>query len=562
LAAPDIAASKLAVAGRRTIAYLTACNASRTTAAATKLQIAVFAVIVATASFLSLKNYNSFQLGTYVDDANYVILAQSIASSDRYGLINAPGPALRTRYPFGYPLLLSPIAGLWPDQPDLTKLVSLAATLLNAGLLFWGWPYLSQGQCRWWGLLSAALYSTSPLGVQHTRMVMSEPVFLAQALGTLILVERCCAKNAWKPVPLLALGALAALAVFSRTAGIALWLAVAVRILLVLRSRAALPALGYVMLGSAAFTTVVVAITPVASSDLIPVEYAIQFQSNSPADESRVEVDLATRAAGAISDYGRLHLREAIIPLGGGASEIELGRRLGIAELPSVTGLAVAVLIATGSLAFLAGRGVSASVLVFELFTFGGLLMWTWRGSRFLYPVQPFLYYQFLMGIWLIAVQISHSRSAALSQAALGLTASAVLIASLYKGIRDTDSSLNHSPDQRIGTAWLRDNSPPDAVIMTQYPQAVYLYSQRKTIDYPLLAIPDDLGPAIDEQAPDFLFVTPRQGWHNDGSLDYSRYARRIVLPALGTLVANRQLKLVYEAPEHLVYIYQVQGSQ
>src|SRR5581483_8604213 len=139
---------------------------------------------------LALRDYDSFQLGVFQDDAAYTILARSLVESPTFGLINSPAQPSRGRYPIGFPLLLAPLVYFFPTQPDVLKLVSLAATLATATLLFWGWHRFSRSTSHWWALALLALYLTFPSTVNLTRMVMSEAVFLAFCLAALFVAER------------------------------------------------------------------------------------------------------------------------------------------------------------------------------------------------------------------------------------------------------------------------------------------------------------------------------------------------------------------------------------
>src|SRR5918911_1496349 len=71
--------------------------------APSRWQVMTFLLILITSIALSLSNYDSFQLGSYMDDASYAVLAKSIVHSHTYGLINTPGQPASTRYPFGFP---------------------------------------------------------------------------------------------------------------------------------------------------------------------------------------------------------------------------------------------------------------------------------------------------------------------------------------------------------------------------------------------------------------------------------------------------------------------------
>lgn len=69
---------------------------------------AAIAGLLVLAAGLYLYRFDSFQVGTYMDDAQYVVLAKSLVQGPAYGLVSGPGPALPTRFPFGWPLLLAP----------------------------------------------------------------------------------------------------------------------------------------------------------------------------------------------------------------------------------------------------------------------------------------------------------------------------------------------------------------------------------------------------------------------------------------------------------------------
>src|SRR6266487_1209383 len=93
-----------------------------------RTQIVIWLGLVAAVLLVSLSNYQSYQIGTHYDDARYIVLAQSLAFSNQYGMINGPAPIAPGKYPFGYPLLLVPGLRLFPERLDLLKIPSLFAT--------------------------------------------------------------------------------------------------------------------------------------------------------------------------------------------------------------------------------------------------------------------------------------------------------------------------------------------------------------------------------------------------------------------------------------------------
>ncbi|MBI5651031.1 MAG: hypothetical protein HZC40_11405, partial [Chloroflexi bacterium] len=158
--------------------------------APTRIQIILWLVLVSVTLVLALGNYQTYLLGTHFDDARYVILARSLVLSDQYGMINAPGDPPAGKYPFVYPLLLTPFIFLFPHDPDALKFLSLIATVINLSLLFWGWRWFSHTRSYWWGLAIAALYGLAPMTIDLARRVMSEPVFTTFVLIAIILAER------------------------------------------------------------------------------------------------------------------------------------------------------------------------------------------------------------------------------------------------------------------------------------------------------------------------------------------------------------------------------------
>ncbi len=183
-----------------------------------KLQIFIWGAFIILIIGLFLIKFNSFQVGADVDDATYIILSRSLLHSSNYGLINNPGNPAPGKFPFGYPLILAFVSLLFPANPNSFRIPSLLATLLNVSIVFWGWGWLSKGRSYWWGLSVAALFALSPVTVDLSRRVMSEPVFTTFCLLTIVFTEKLAAggNKAWG-IFLLAL--VLFLTVFTRTVG-------------------------------------------------------------------------------------------------------------------------------------------------------------------------------------------------------------------------------------------------------------------------------------------------------------------------------------------------------
>jgi hypothetical protein len=137
-------------------------------------------VLLLAVAVLALSHYDSFHLGTWIDGATYVVQARALLEPDlRAWLATHPAPMT---FPPGYPFFLAPLVALSPGSLLVLKLSSLAVTLLCATLLYWGWQWYAPGTSYYWASAATTLCGLSSLTIQHTRMVMSEPLFALLAL--------------------------------------------------------------------------------------------------------------------------------------------------------------------------------------------------------------------------------------------------------------------------------------------------------------------------------------------------------------------------------------------
>jgi len=115
---------------------------------------------------------------------------------------------------------------------------------------------------------------------------------------------------------------------------------------------------------------------------------------------------------------------------------------------------------------------------------------------------------------------------------------------------------LNHVRDFRVGSVWIKDNTPPDAVVVCEQPQAIYLYAQRATVQ--LQDDPSALADIVTRQNPVYLLIAPKLEWRHDGNLEYSA-ATQEVLKALQTDVL--QGNLVFEDQKAMVRVFRLRSG-
>ena len=136
------------------------------------------------------------------DNAEFIALAHSLAQGEGLSHINLPDPRPATKYPFGFPLLLAPLAWVFPGDWVPMKVGVLVLFALGMAVLY----QLAQermGQLPGLAVVALSLvlgksYLThgptgvayGPLLLHYAHQVMSEVPYLTFSLLALWLVER------------------------------------------------------------------------------------------------------------------------------------------------------------------------------------------------------------------------------------------------------------------------------------------------------------------------------------------------------------------------------------
>lgn len=551
------------------------------------IHILVWTLLIATALLLALHDYYSVQIGMSYDDARYIILARSLLYSDTFGLIHAPGEPIRALYPFGYPLILTPLVWIFPNNIQVLRVPSLIATVFNATLLFWGWRRFSRSTSYWWSLAVVALYLLSPLTIEWSRAVMAEAVFMSYCLIALFLAEHAgWRRRPWWP---LVLGSILALAVFTRTVGVVLVASIFLYLLLIegwrVWRRLAATAVSMML-----FVTIVLVSTPVTVDALIPYEYLshenaalirnlvgqadVPMPAASPTDDNV----LTSRTSDADQDAHRpfsrenlvwnvrqhlgKDLRQAIIPLGGGEREETIAQRLGVPQFPLFFGLAVSAVVILGFVRWYYRERVSALWLFAVLYS-GILYVWPWEGTRLLYPIQPQIFLAFLLGIDAVLLGVATitsrlertPRASRLRQQLVSATVIVLVILAVVGSLRIADSRI-HTGDLAIRSAWLREHTVPTDVIMTEVPELDYLYSDRLAVWYPgICDTAGDLQNYLTTNNVDYILVAPKLEWEPQHTAEYSDLATCFT-PLFETLARAGQLELVYSSEPTMIRVF------
>jgi 4-amino-4-deoxy-L-arabinose transferase-like glycosyltransferase len=514
--------------------------------------VVLLALLVASLG-LYLYAFDSFQIGTYQDDAQYVVLAKSIAGGGPYGLVHPPDAVMPTRYPFGWPLLLAPAYALFGNFQSL-KLVSLFFTLANTLLIAGGWKYLGFPG-RSLGLATAALYAASPLVVGHARMVMSEPAFLFFVLLGLILTTQSTSRGSRQsPVLSIGLGVTWMFAGYVRTIGFALAPASALHLI----GNRKLPQLVSAAFGLSASIAIVLIATPLSWQDLVAVsEYRNQFVDPSGWGQDQVSAAIPPRVVQGLSAYAGSHVRDSLIPFVGGPTTQWILGEFGLGFLPLFVSVLMLALILIGYASNIHEKGLLPTHVYVPLYM-AVTIVWPWRGERFLYGVLPLLFAYLLIGGKALGARFYKrvGDRKYLQRWVLRLGLSALVLLLSLQVIRSMliDDSLNHVRDLRVGTTWIKENTASDAVIIAEQAPAVHLYAERATIELgrDLRALNARLtqGNAI------YLLLAPALKWSDSGQLEYSS-STRLVLSTLHSGDGPTAC-LVFEDIANLVQVYRL----
>ena len=448
----------------------------------TRFEIIIWIVAVVSMLVLALRDWNNYVIGVWGDEAAYVILAESLVKAKVYGYLYLPGGPDGSQYPFGMPMILTPLVVLFPGQYDVLRLVPLAATILNLSLLFWGWSLLGGGFSYRWGTALTLLVAFSPLTIMFARVLMSEAVFLSWGLGAMLLVENCVRRpvRGWG----IWFGIVAVGVAYTRTVGWVVLAGLVIYLVLQLRERSLRPLLvaAFVM---AALLGVVVALTPVRPLDLIPSDYVSQISNTTSKSSSH---------SGAPQNFfqnrlpANLFVHLDITDLFPYRIENEIkgwSKATGV-DLQFLPALCLALLMSYGSLLWYRASGLTAFSAVLPMYLVT-LVIWVWDGSRLFYPVQPQIIFVLMLSLFglIRALYAKLPQSAGKWFTRVALASVGILLGSamLLVNLR-TSSWFSEKESRQVYAEWVKENTPSSAVFMSLLPPTDYLYTRRTFVPF------------------------------------------------------------------------------
>ena len=415
------------------------------------------------------------------DDAHYMIVAQSFSSGDGLRDIMFQGePHFAYPVPL-FPVVLSPVVGVFGLNVTPPKLLVLATCVAAVYATYRLFRARVEEPIA---IAIATMVAVSPQIVSFSHQVMTEVPYLLLSLMALIAVERCAsASTPWRSRAVALAAGLLSVSLLFRSIAIALLVAALAFLLLEggadWRARLAkAAAIGGVCLG---------AWFAVNYSTLGHIPYGDELRSGAAAQQGTEDARLENRLRSNFDAY---------------ADAIPEGIAYRLFLRPSVVGGAVALLIIAAG--FVAAARRHRTVVEYYVLVYLAVLM-TYPPAnpgnlrRYLVPLIPFLIFYFALGLrWAVTalrlrrpVLAASAPAVVITTAALALFSAANLFETARASVLGVRSEMfdfrqytDYDSDWSVAR-WAGANTPRSSVVATQDPYNFYYWSRRKVTWHP-----------------------------------------------------------------------------
>lgn len=398
---------------------------------------------------------NTPATGVYHDDSLYLITARALAEGRGYTIESTPAPMPQTKYPILFPALLAivwKISPVFPSNVILFKSISLIATLIWLSLSYLlirresGNPTLAA--------IAIAFTAASPQVIFLSTAALSETTFAAISTACLLLL--CRHDRTGSRTSLLGAAVLAAAAYHTRTIGFclilagcaALWFRGKQRETLLFASVCAILAAPWILWQSLHRTVA----DPYLSQQNYYSAYNIVF-SFAWLDKLRIALTNLLLIPFSVQTLFNL----------------SWGGAIGLIALPF-------------GIRALFKSEFAPPVRAFLIFSGTVIVLWVWPPLRFLIPLLPLLFW----AIWIAAPPRWHIPILAVTAFLIvqGIWSSNQFSATAAQsGLwypQQTTPQDWKSFEQQL--AWIRANTPSDAILQSNVDPTIFLYTGRRAI--------------------------------------------------------------------------------
>ncbi len=417
------------------------------------------------------------------DSAIYISLARALVEGNGYTYMGYP----HTKYPPGFPLLMAPVVALAGDRFALLRALMVACAAASVGLT---WALVRRSNSSLVAAAVSLMTASSFALVVETTSVLSDLPYMAVSLAALVAADRYREGRSGR-----ALGVTIALVVAAwsvRLVGFTLALAVAADVVGDGRAGPLRRRVGHavVVVGVMAAVMGAWTVRNSAVGQRLPPEmqealsYERELIAVNPADPRSATIgvkDLARRLRNNLRYY------EGLLT----------GLLVGPGETPPLLRHTLAVL-CLGGWAIAAVRRRSA--LEWYILFYGSIhLLWpSTQGPRFLVPVLPMVFFYALQLPLAVVDLLTRCRLPAavagrVRAIAVSALAAAVVLFNMPYVIR-TIAGERAEPyyDQALrdylqAITWMRDSTPPEAIIIIERAPWVWLLARRRAYSGPWL---------------------------------------------------------------------------
>lgn len=502
--------------------------------------------VVLLSTILAIYGFDDYQVGAYLDDARYIVLAESLAAGQGYYLINFPLAPSEPNFPPGWPLLLATVMAFNDGSYTIFKCLSFGFWFCSLILIYRVFsrrissPYLE---------VLFAFVALNPTVIRLSGMVMSEAAYLCLSLLTIDLFDRWEKQqrfnhHQWSTHLLLVVVAIVAVYTqLIRTVGLSIVLAVGLYLLYLKKIKA---------FGIFAVVTCLSFVPQILLNinnhgTLIAPGYKVQvLDSVSP-------ITKLLQMMKNLQAYSDTMIASTIVPIFGPTIEAFLNEKgLGVV-LPICNWLVIGA-ISVGLLRAL--KELRVESIYVSIYFVAVLNFWNpavgSAQTRFLIPIIPFLFYLALCTMIWFAQQIIRNNKQKVAYVVTVLICPLILL-SIIRNIQALEDPVrNRMKDLSIGTTWVQENTAENAIIMTSDPISDYLYTRRLTVEYPL--VEQDIEESLSEQQVDYIIIAPQLQMLRTTQLD--PFVESVLLPVLTSDPA--MYRLVYHNKMHNVFVYKL----
>lgn len=400
------------------------------------------------------------------DNAQFLVLGQSIAMGKGLSHINEGTPSPHTKYPFLFPVMLAGVHMLfpfsWVAPKVLVLLLGVFGTYFLARVLMREYP----GPIA---LSVIALTVVSPEILKYSHFVLSEVPYYFVSFVALFFYSRF--RRSEKRSDLAIAFLIAVVSYYTRTIGITLVLALIVSEVLQKRFRiSAVLLVAFVILAA----PWAMRNQAVGTGD----SYASQFLRSNPYDFESPQLTPVELVTVRMKENIRKYV----------SKEYPIGVLTWYQTVPGSPPLAAGIVVSLLTLfGVVRALGERRDILaVYAAVYIGVCLVWpeVWASLRFLVPLLPLLFLFFLLGVDGL---FSFASRATWRRAIVPATAAALVIPALLTNVKLANAPKSYPANWRNYFAvadYARENTDPEVLIVARKPYLFYLRSQRKTQVY------------------------------------------------------------------------------